>query len=353
MPNQAGHDERPRWVFPTTCPCFRQSTLLRPEGESDTRCFDPECPYQQAGSIEHFAGRGSMDIEGFGEQRVRLFLDLGLLADIAGVFELDWGLLAELRSVVTGWATAAVGHAQERTGDPRARLDAVTEIDLVDSRPLDTGALSPELADDLAVDPSLFKSTADGLRGLGEDAAAKLRTAIEESKTKRTLANLLVGLNIRHLGPSGSTALAQAMGNLDRIRTADVDEMAGVEGVGTVIAEALHGWLQEPAHQAILDRLVAAGVNDQGPETSDEPQTLLGRVVVVTGSLEGYTRESAEAAITSRGGKSPGSVSKKTTAVVLGENPGAAKVTKAEELGIPILDPAQFEHLLATGELPA
>jgi len=351
VPNQPGHDARPVWVFPTVCPCDRGSTLHRPEGEADTRCVDPECPYQQAGSIEHFAGRGSMDIEGFGEQRVRLFLDLGLLADIAGIYEVDWDRLADLRSVVTGWASAAVAAAQERTGDPKARLDAVSELDIVASRPIDTGRLGPDLADDLALDPAQFKAMADGLRGLGEEATANLVAAIEATK-ERPLASLLVGLNIRHLGPAGSGALAKAMGGLDRIRHAAVDEMAAVEGVGPVIAEALHRWLQDDAHQDLLDRLVAAGVNTQGPEESGEPQTLLGKNIVITGSLDGYTRESAEQAVVDRGGKSPGSVSKKTTAVVVGENPGAAKVTKAEELGIPVLDPAQFALLLETGELP-
>src|SRR5690606_266731 len=100
-------------------------------------------------------------------------------------------------------------------------------------------------------------------------------------------------------------------------------------------------------------RLIDAGLNTAGPERSDEPQTLLGKTIVVSGTLEGYTRDEAEAAITSRGGKSPGSVSKKTTALVVGESPGASKVTKAESLGVPVLDQAAFEHLLRTGDLPA
>jgi DNA ligase (NAD+) len=102
----------------------------------------------------------------------------------------------------------------------------------------------------------------------------------------------------------------------------------------------------------MLDRLAAAGVNLEGPEVSGAPQTLLGKAVVVTGTLAGYTRDEAEAAITDRGGTSPGSVSKKTTALVVGASPGASKVTKAESLGIPVLDQAGFEQLLETGELP-
>ncbi|MCU1354205.1 MAG: ligA, partial [Acidimicrobiales bacterium] len=278
------HDARPEWVFPTTCPCSIESVLVRPEGESDTRCVHPECPFQQAGHIEHFAGRGSMDIEGFGEQRVRLFLDLGLIADIGDIYAIDW--------------------------------DRVRELE-----------------------------------GFGETAIANLQAAIEASKD-RPLANLLVGLNIRHLGPAGAEALARAFGHLDRIVNASSEEMAAVDGVGPTIAASAHAWFADEAHRALVDKLRAAGVNLIGPEASGEPQTLLGKSVVVTGTLDGYSREEVEAAIKARGGKAPASVSKKTTAVVVGEAPGASKVTKAEALGIPVLDQAGFEALLATGELP-
>jgi DNA ligase (NAD+) len=272
------------WTFPTECPCPRHSTLVRPEGESDTRCVDLQCPFQLAGSLEHFASRGAMDIEGFGEQRVRLFLDLGLVHDIGDIFTIDW--------------------------------DRVRELE-----------------------------------GFGETSITNLRSAIDVAR-ERPLANLLVGLNIRHLGPSGAEALARAFGHLDKMLEASVDQMAGVEGVGPTIARAAHEWFSHEGHRAVLEKLRAAGVNFEGPESSDLPQTLLGRAVVVTGTLDGYSREEAEEAIKARGGKSPGSVSKKTTAVVVGESPGASKLTKAETLGVPILDQEGFEHLLATGEVP-
>jgi DNA ligase (NAD+) len=102
----------------------------------------------------------------------------------------------------------------------------------------------------------------------------------------------------------------------------------------------------------VIEKLRAAGVNFAGPAAPDQPQVLAGMSIVVTGTVEGFTREAAEEAITSRGAKSPGSVSKKTTAVVVGTDPGAAKLTKATELGIPLLDAGQFVHLLETGELP-
>jgi DNA ligase (NAD+) len=189
------------------------------------------------------------------------------------------------------------------------------------------------------------------LDGWGETSITNLRNAIGASKAQ-PLARLLVGLNIRHLGPAGAEALAAARGHLDRIIDADVDELAAVEGVGPVIAKAVHEWFADPAHRDVIERLRAAGVNLEGPDVVDVPQTLAGKTVVVTGTLEGYNREEVEAAIKARGGKSPGSVSKKTTAVVVGEGPGAAKLTKATELGVPVLDEAAFTHLLETGELP-
>ena len=346
-----GHDDRPIWQFPATCPCPRASTLVRPEGESDTRCVDPECPFQRAGHLELYAGRGSMDIEGFGEQRIRLFLDLGLLADVAGIYSVDWDRVARLRTVVGAWASEAVAHAAERLGDPGAKLDAVADVDVAATQPTADGDLPAEVLEDLVGDAAAFKATADGLRGLGEEAVANLRAAIAASRD-RPLANLLVGLNIRHLGPSGAQALAQAFGDLARIRTAEPEAMAAVDGVGTVIAESVATWFADPEHAAMVDRLVAAGVNTEGPPPSEAPQTLLGKTIVVTGTLDGYSRDEAEVAITSRGGKSPGSVSKKTTALVIGASPGASKVTKAESLDVPVLDEAAFEALLETGELP-
>ena len=344
--------DRPRWEFPTTCPCRRASTLVRPEGESDTRCVDPECPFQRAGSIEHFASRGAMDIEGFGEQRVRLFLELGLVADIAGIYSIDWERLATLRSVVGEWASVALAEARERTGDPKAKFDAVEAVDVAPTAPVEADdLLGDELVADLGADAARFRATADTLRGLGADAAAKLHAAIDAS-CERPLANLLVGLNVRHLGPAGAEALASALGHLVAIEAASAEEMAAVEGVGPVIAAAVRAWFDEEEHRHVVARLRVAGVNLAGPERPDVAPVLAGQAVVVTGSLEGFSRDEAAAAIKARGGKSPGSVSKKTLAVVAGADPGASKLTKAEELGVPVLDEAAFVRLLDTGELP-
>ena len=279
----------PEWHFPSTCPCPLESTLVRPEGESDTRCVHPECPFQRQGAIEHYASRGAMDIEGLGERTVAQFIDLGLLTDIASVYEIDF--------------------------------DRVLELE-----------------------------------GYGETSVDNLRSAIEES-TRRPLANLLVGLNIRHVGPSAAEALAVEFGHLDDIMDAataedDEDRVAAIDGVGPTIARAVRDWFARSENRALLERLRTAGVNFEGPAAPSVGQTLEGMSVVVTGTLDRYSRDEVEAAIKARGGKSPGSVSKRTTAVVVGDGPGASKLSKAEELGIPVLDEQGFEHLLETGELP-
>jgi len=219
-------------------------------------------------------------------------------------------------------------------------------------------------AADLVRDPAdLYSLTVDRLVELdrvGPTSAQNLVDEIEKSK-RRPLPKLLTALGIRHLGPAASVALTDEFHTLDAIMSKSVEELAAVEGVGEVIANTIVSWFGQEANRAYIDRLRDAGVSFGDPQAAEAaalaraaiPQTLSGRAVVVTGTLPSYTREEAELAITSRGGKSPGSVSKKTLALVVGDSPGASKLTKAESLGIPILDEAGFEQLLETGELPA
>ena len=190
------------------------------------------------------------------------------------------------------------------------------------------------------------------LEGFGDTSVNNLQAAVEASKT-RPLGNLLVGLNIRHVGDTGAQVLARHFGHLDRIETASHETLAAVEGIGPKIAASVHEWFANPRNREVLGKLRKAGLNLEGPAGPTEPQTLAGLSVVVTGTLERWSRDEAEEAIKIRGGKSPGSVSKKTTALVIGEAPGSAKVAKATELGVVVLDEAGFEHLLETGELPA
>ena len=283
-------DSQP-WVFPTHCPVCG-NPLVRPDGEADTRCVAPDCPAQRDQKIAFFASRGAMDIEGLGEQMVAQLTGAGLIRDPADLYALTVDQLVTLERV-------------------------------------------------------------------GPTSAQNLVDEIAKSK-ERPLPNLLTALGVRHLGPAASLALTRAFHTLDAIMSKSVDELAAVEGVGGVIAETISSWFAQESNQAYIERLRAAGVNFGDPAAAEAeaaarvaiPQTLEGKAVVVTGTLPDYTREEAEAAILARGGKSPGSVSKKTLALVVGESPGASKLTKAESLGVPILDADGFEHLLATGELP-
>jgi DNA ligase (NAD+) len=196
-----------------------------------------------------------------------------------------------------------------------------------------------------------------GLEGFAALSIANLLGAIDESRG-RPLHRVLIGLGIRHLGQVGSIALARARGDIDGIMAADEEALAAVEGVGPVIAASVVRWFGSAVNRSVVERLEAAGVNltEPRPAGSDTPAplppTLAGKSVVVSGTLPGLTREEAEAAILARGGKSPGSVSKKTFALVVGEAPGAAKVTKAEQLGVAIVDGEGFASLLETGALP-
>jgi DNA ligase (NAD+) len=284
-----GRRRKPAWKFPTTCPVCA-APLVRLEGESDTFCTNLDCPGQRVQRIAHFASRSAMDIEGLGEQRVQLLVDNGLLVDVADLY-----------------------------------------------------GFTPE--------------TFAGLEGFAELSTANLLAAIDDSR-QRPLSRVLIGLGIRHLGQVGSTALARACRDLDVILTADESTLAEIDGVGPVIASSVMAWFDSPVNRSVVDRLRAAGLQftepgvDTGGADPDLEQTLGGRSVVVTGTLDGYTRDEAEAAVAARGGKSPGTVSKKTYAVVVGRAPGASKVSKAEQLGVPIVDGASFEEFLAMGELP-
>jgi DNA ligase (NAD+) len=186
--------------------------------------------------------------------------------------------------------------------------------------------------------------------GFGAVSVGNLERAIEASK-QRPLANLLVGLGIRHLGYAGCQLLARSLGHLDRIMAASVEEMAAIEGIGPVIAASVHEFLASDRNREVVEKLRKAGVNFEGPAAPEVAQVLAGMSVVVTGTLDRFSREAAEEAIKVRGGKAPGSVSKRTTAVVVGREPGQAKLSKAEELGVPVIDEERFARLLETGTL--
>ncbi len=189
------------------------------------------------------------------------------------------------------------------------------------------------------------------LEGFGQLSIDNLQAAIEQSK-QQPLARLLVGLGIRHLGPAGAELLAGSHADIDALAEATEEEMAAIDGVGPTIARSVAEYFNSPDANVLIEKFRSAGVNLEGAEPSDVPQVLAGMSIVVTGTLDGYSRDQAADAIKSRGGKNPGSVSKKTSAVVLGAEPGASKMTKAEELGVPILDEAGFVQLLESGQVP-
>lgn len=179
--------------------------------------------------------------------------------------------------------------------------------------------------------------------------AEKFLTALEEAKS-RPLWRILVALSIRHVGPTAAQALAQNFGSIEAIAKASTEQLAGVEGVGEVIAESIVEWFSVDWHRLIIEKWRKAGVVMEGVAKSSLPQTLAGLTIVVTGSLEKFTRDGVSEAITERGGKAASSVSKKTDYVVVGESPGS-KAQKAEELGVRIINEAEFVTLLEKGSL--
>jgi DNA ligase (NAD+) len=175
--------------------------------------------------------------------------------------------------------------------------------------------------------------------------ALRLLEQLEQAK-HRPLWRVLVALSIRHVGPSAAQALAREFRSLDRIAAADVDELAAVEGVGPTIAAAIHEWFEVDWHREIVEKWRSAGVALSDATADEGPRPLEGVTVVITGSLANYSRDSAAEAVQSRGGKVTNSVSKNTSYVVVGDNPGS-KYDKAVSLGIQVLDEAAFEKLLA------
>ena len=195
----------------------------------------------------------------------------------------------------------------------------------------------------------VFHLGADQLSQLEGFADKKVQTLLAgiDAARDRPIWRLLVALSIRHVGPTAAQALARELRSVDAIAAADPDELAAVEGVGPTIAASLHAWFAEERHRAILEKIRDAGVRF-AEEQAQGPRPLEGVTVVITGSLSSHSRDSATEAVQSRGGKVTGSVSKKTTFVVVGDSPGS-KYDKAVQLGVPVLDDDGFQVLLADG----
>ena len=209
--------------------------------------------------------------------------------------------------------------------------------------------LAEGLINDVADLFSLRVLDLEGLEGWGELSASSLVRELEKAKSA-PLSRVLVGLGVRHVGPVAARELARRFPHYDELAGAPLEVLEAVDGIGPVIAQSIYQYVREEESRARVERFKAAGLALREPNVASTLEaTLLGRAVVVTGAVAGYTREGAEAAIVARGGTSPGSVSKKTYCVVVGEAPGAAKLTKATDLGVPLVAAVEFETLLTTG----
>lgn len=286
----------PEWVMPTHCPECSTELVEQKEGDKDLRCPNHRgCPAQVRERVFHVSGRGAFDIEGLGMEAAVALLEAGVIENEGDVFA-----LSEDRLRRTNLFTRA----------PKAGEDG------------------PQLS-------------ANGAKLL-----ANLHRAREQP-----LWRVLVALSIRHVGPTAARALAAEFGSVAAIRDASLDQLATVEGVGGTIAESVVEWFTGPEadwHNEIIDKWATAGVRLAESNQVSAPQTLSGLTLVVTGSLENFTRDSVREAIISHGGRAAASVSGKTDYVVVGDSPGS-KADKAEQLGVPILDEAAFERLLEHG----
>jgi DNA ligase (NAD+) len=278
--------------FPTHCPVC-STELAREDGGVDWRCPNAQsCPAQLRERLFHLAGRGAFDIEVLGYEAASALLESGLVTDEGDLF----GLTAEKLATVPFFVTKA-------------------------------GALTAN--------------------------ATRLLVNLDEAR-HRPLWRILVALSIRHVGPTAARALAAAFGSVDAIAGAPDADLVGVEDVGPTIARSIREWFEVDWHAEIVAKWRAAGVDlaTEGfvPPVRGGPAAgpLTGLTFVLTGTLDGSTREEAAAALEARGGKVAGSVSAKTSFVIAGLSPGS-KLTRAEALGVPVLDEQGLTRLLADG----
>lgn len=316
-------DELREFVMPTHCPSCGTKLAPAKEGDVDIRCPNAKsCPSQLTERVAHLAGRGAFDIEALGYEAA--FALTAPAEPAPGPLTTEADLFA-----LTPEDLAGVMVRREK----RSKGVGTGEFDLVPYFYTKPTAKTPS------------KPTAN---------TNKLFAELEKAKTQ-PLWRVLVALSIRHVGPTASRALATRFGNMDAIRAAAAEEdgrakLADVDGVGPIIADALIEWLAVDWHTEILDKWADAGVRMADEVDEDTPRTLEGLTVVVTGSLEGFSRDEAKEAIIVRGGKASGSVSKKTSFLVAGDAAGT-KLDKAVSLGVPVLDEDGFRELLANGPL--
>ncbi len=354
--------QRTEFVMPAECP--ECGTPLRPmkEGDVDLRCPNAEsCPAQVRGRVEHIGSRGGLDIEALGEVTAAALTQPYEPAEPPlrtekNLFGLTVDQLAPIRVVVR----------DPETGLPRPfeGVGESGEVEMSDGSVLLAKVVRPFQKVTARTYPPGFEDATPAERraaGVRKDypvygPSTTAQTLVDELRIARTkdLWRVLVSLNVRHVGPVAARALAEWFGSLDAIRAASREELAAVEGVGPVIADEVLAWFDVDWHREIVETWRKDGVRFEtpghpGPGARQQPTgPLAGLTVVVTGGLEGFSRDGAKEAILTAGGKASGSVSKKTDYVVVGENAGS-KETKARDLGLRILDEAGFVALLAGG----
>ncbi len=303
IPEVVGHvpELRPAdsvdFEMPTVCPSCG-SPVVREEGEVAYRCVSIDCPAQATERLLHWGSRGAMDIDGLGDEIVGRMVEQGLLTDVADYY--DHLTVDQLAGVSTG-------------------------------RTYETMTKDHDAGDAIVV---------------GRTIAGKIMAQVEESK-QRGLSRVLFGLGIRHVGANVARLLALHFGTLEALMQASEEDIAEVDGIGPKIAASVREFFSIEKNVAVLERLRQAGValEEERPDTS-QPQTLAGMTFVLTGTLTGHTRNEAKAALQALGAKVSGSVSKKTSYVVAGEAAGS-KLTKAEQLGVPVIDEVALDAVLA------
>ena len=279
--------EEREFVMPTHCPECGTELAYQKEGDKDIRCPNTRfCPAQLRERLFHLAGRGAFDIEVLGYEAAVALLDARVVADEGDVFDLNEESLAEVE---------------------------------------------------------LFRTKAGELSANARKLLANLDVAKD-----RPLWKILVALSIRHVGPTAAQALAREFGSVDKIEQASEEEIADVDGVGPTIARATREWFEVGWHREIVEKWRRAGVRMEEERDDSVPRNLEGLSIVVTGSLDGFSRDEAKEVIMARGGKAAGSVSKKTAFVVVGDSPGT-KYDKAVQLKVPVLDESGFRVLLERG----
>ncbi|MDY0829046.1 NAD-dependent DNA ligase LigA [Microbacterium sp. BG28] len=321
------------FVMPKDCPVCGTPLAPAKEGDVDLRCPNARsCPAQVRGRVEHIGSRGALDIEALGEVTAAALTQAdgdapAPLDTEAGLFDLTLEELVPIEVVVRD-AETGEPKLDDATGEPVRRAPFRRNPTPAERK---SGLLTPQ--------PSA--------------QALTLLDELEKAKTKE-LWRFLVALNIRHVGPVAARALAQWFGSVSAIRSASREELAAVEGVGGIIADAVIAWFEVDWHREIVVQWEAAGAQlstpgHPGPGAAVvEGGVLEGLTVVATGTLEGYTREGAQEAILAAGGKAGSSVSKKTDFVAAGPGAGS-KLAKAEQLGVRIIDAAQFRILVEQG----